>query len=76
MLYIFHMRENSIISNRIKELRARDNLTQEDLAKKVGVTRQTIISIEKGEYVPSLTLGMKIAHELKTTVEELFTLHV
>ncbi len=61
------------VTNRIKELRARDNMTQEDLAQKVGVTRQTIISIEKNEYVPSLTLGMKIAKTFKLAVEEIFT---
>lgn len=62
------------LSNRIKELRARDNLTQEDLAKKIGVTRQTIISIEKNEYVPSLLLGMKIAEAFKLMVEQVFLL--
>lgn len=75
MLYIVHMGENSTVSNRIKELRARDNLTQEELAQKVNVTRQTIISIEKGEYVPSLVLGMRIAKEFKLTIEEVFTLN-
>lgn len=61
------------ISNRIKELRARDSLTQEELAKKVHVTRQTIISIEKGEYVPSLVLGMKIAKVFQLPIEQLFS---
>lgn len=66
--------ENERLANRIKELRARHSWTQEDLAKQVGVTRQTIISIEKSEYVPSLLLGMKIAKKLGIAVEELFTL--
>lgn len=68
------MGENTEITNRIRELRARDNLTQEDLAQIVGVTRQTIISIEKGEYVPSLLLGMKIASTFKLPIEQVFTL--
>ncbi len=62
------------MANRLKELRAKHGLTQEDLAKKVGVTRQTIISIEKGEYVPSLLLGMKLAKVLEIPVEQLFSL--
>lgn len=69
------MGKKAELTNRIKELRARDGLTQEDLAEKVGVTRQTIISIERGEYVPSLLLGIKIATKLKISVEELFILH-
>jgi putative transcriptional regulator len=63
-----------ILINKIKELRARDGLTQEDLAERVGVTRQTIISIEKGHYVPSLALGMLIAHALNVSTDELFTI--
>ncbi|MBI4092767.1 MAG: helix-turn-helix transcriptional regulator [Candidatus Kerfeldbacteria bacterium] len=66
------MVERNKISNRIKELRAKFNMTQEDLAQKVGVTRQTIISIEKNEYVPSLLLGMRIAQTFKLPVEEIF----
>jgi putative transcriptional regulator len=73
MLYIKNMTEKELVlTNRLKELRARDNLTQEDLALKIGVTRQTIISIEKGEYIPSLLLGLKIAVLFKLTVEEIF----
>ena len=59
---------------RIKELRARYNLTQEDLAKAIGVTRQTIIYLEKGTYNPSLELAYKTAKVLKTTVNDLFML--
>lgn len=58
--------------NRIKELRARYNLTQEDLARKVGVRRETILSLEKGKYNPSLNLAYKVAGALKTTIGELF----
>jgi putative transcriptional regulator len=50
---------------RIKELRARYNLTQEDLAKKIGVRRETILFIEKGNYNPSLKLAHDIAKALK-----------
>ena len=57
---------------RIKELRARHNLTQDDLAKKVGVRRETILYLEKGKYNPSLGLAHKVAKVLKTTIDELF----
>jgi putative transcriptional regulator len=57
---------------RIKELRARHDLTQDDLARKIGVRRETILFIEKGKYVPSLKLAHDIAKALKTTVDELF----
>jgi len=60
------------MKTRIKELRARYGLTQEDLAKKVGVRRETILFIEKGEYNPSLNLAHGIAKSLKTTIDELF----
>ena len=58
--------------NRIKELRARYNLTQEDLARKVGVRRETIVFLEKGKYNPSLKLSYDIAKVLHTTIDELF----
>jgi putative transcriptional regulator len=57
---------------RIKELRARYSMTQEDLAKVVGVRRETILFIEKGEYNPSLNLAHAIAKALRTTIDELF----
>ncbi len=57
---------------RIKELRARYDLTQIDLANKVGVRRETILFLEKGKYNPSLKLAHDIAVALKTTVDELF----
>lgn len=57
---------------RIKELRARYDLTQEDLAKKVGVRRETILYLEKGKYNPSLMLAHEIAGVLKTTIDALF----
>ena len=60
------------MKTRIKELRARYDLTQEDLAKKVGVRRETIVFLEKGKYNPSLKLAYDITKTLKTTIEELF----
>lgn len=60
------------MKTRIKELRARYNLTQEDLARKVGVRRETILFIEKGDYNPSIELAHKVAKALKTTIDELF----
>jgi len=57
---------------RIKELRARFNMTQEELAAKVGVTRQTILFLEKGKYNPSLELAFKVARALNSTIEEVF----
>jgi len=60
--------------NRIKEFRAKYNLTQENLAKKAGVRRETIVFLEKGKYNPSLALAHNISKILKTTVDELFML--
>ena len=60
------------VRTRIKELRARYDLTQEELAKKVGVRRETILFIEKGNYNPSLKLAHDIAKALQTTIDDLF----
>ncbi|MHC1605349.1 MAG: helix-turn-helix transcriptional regulator [Candidatus Methanofastidiosia archaeon] len=60
------------MKTRIKELRARYDLTQEELAKKVGVRRETILFLEKGKYNPSLKLAYDIAKALQTTIDELF----
>ena len=60
------------MKTRIKELRAGYDLTQEDLARKIGVRRETILFIEKGKYNPSLKLAYDIAKELQTTIDELF----
>jgi putative transcriptional regulator len=57
---------------RIKELRARYDLTQDDLAKKVGVRRETILYLEKGKYNPSLELAHRIAQTLKTSIDAVF----
>lgn len=61
------------LHTRIKEYRARQNLTQEDLAKRVGVRRETIVHMEKGKYNPSLKLAFDIARELNAAVEEIFS---
>jgi putative transcriptional regulator len=60
------------MKTRIKEFRARYNLTQEDLAKKVGVRRETIVFLEQGKYNPSLQLAHDVAKALKIKIEELF----
>jgi putative transcriptional regulator len=60
------------MKTRIKEFRAKHNLTQDDLAKKVGVRRETIVFLEKGKYNPSLQLAYAIAKALKAKIEELF----
>ena len=60
------------MKTRIKELRARYDLTQEDLARKIGVRRETILFMEKGKYNPSLKLAHDVAKALNTTIEELF----
>lgn len=61
------------MKTRIKEFRARKDLTQEALANLVGVRRETIVFLEKGKYNPSLKLAYKIARTLDTTVDELFS---
>jgi len=58
--------------NRIKELRARDNLTQLDLAKLVDVRRETIVFLEKGKYNPSLKLAYDISRVFNLQIEEVF----
>jgi len=60
------------MKNKIKVYRAMHDLTQEDLAQAVGVTRQTILAIEKGKYVPSLDLAFRIALNFNVTIEEIF----
>ena len=65
-------RGSNLLKNRVKELRARFNLTQGDLADKTGVTRQTIVSLEKGSYTPSLLLAMNIAEVFKEPIEQIF----
>lgn len=61
------------MKNKIKVYRAMHDLTQDALAQALGVTRQTILAIEKGKYDPSLELAFKMARHFNTTVDELFT---
>jgi putative transcriptional regulator len=60
------------MKNNIKVYRAMHNLTQEALASELGVTRQTILAIEKGKYDPSLELAFKIARFFKVSLEDIF----
>lgn len=64
------MRE--LIKNQVYELRTKSGITQEALAEAIGVTRQTIIAIEKGNYTPSVILSLKIATFFKKSVEDIF----
>lgn len=60
------------MKNKIKVYRAMHDLTQEGLAQALGVTRQTILAIEKGKYDPSLELAFRMARYFNTTIEEIF----
>jgi uncharacterized HTH-type transcriptional regulator AF_1627 len=60
------------MQNRIKELRARHHLTQQQLAEKVGVRRETIVFLEMGKYNPSLKLAWQIAQLFQCPIEEVF----
>lgn len=60
------------MTNRIKELRAKHDYSQQDLAQKVGVRRETIVFLEKGKYNPSLKLAYDIARVFKIPIEEVF----
>lgn len=62
------------LHNNVKETRLEQNLTQEALASLVGVTRQTIIAIEKGKFVPSVKLALQVASALHSPIGELFWL--
>lgn len=60
---------------KMREYRAKQNMTQDELAELVGVRRETIINLEKGRYNPSLKLAMDIARVFSCTVEDLFFFH-
>lgn len=60
------------MNNRIRELRARHNLTQDDLARKAGVRRETIVFLEQGKYNPSLMLAYEISKVFGMKIEEVF----
>jgi putative transcriptional regulator len=61
------------VQTRIKELRAREGITQAELAEMVGVRRETIVFLEKGKYNPSLRLAHQISCVLKTPINEIFS---
>ena len=60
------------MKNRIKEFRAKNDITQEELANRVGVRRETIVFLEQGKYNPSLKLAHDVAEILKTKIDDLF----
>ena len=60
------------VKNQVYELRTKSNITQEALAEALGVTRQTIIAVEKGNYTPSVILALKVAKFFKKSVEDIF----
>ena len=62
------------LNNRLREERARRDLTQADLAELVGVSRKTINTVENGVFIPSTVLALQLARALETTVEALFQL--
>ncbi len=63
-----------VVHNKVNEYRTKSAMTQEELAGALGVTRQTIISIEKGNYTPSVLLALKIAAVFTVAVEDIFTI--
>lgn len=64
----------AILLNRLKELRARDGLSQTELAKLTGSSRQTISLIERGDYLPSILIAMKIAKVFQLPVDDVFSM--
>lgn len=67
---------SSNVINLVQNFRVKRKITQEELAGATGVTRQTIIAIEKGNYTPSVFLALKLAKFFDTTVEKLFTIEI
>jgi len=66
--------KKEVVINRVYELRTAQQVTQEELAEAVGVTRQTVIAVEKGNYTPSVMLALKISTFFKKNVEEIFSI--
>lgn len=62
------------MKNNIRELRTKLNMTQEDLAQKAGVRRETIVFLEQGKYNPSLNLAYEVSRALKASIDEVFIL--
>ena len=71
-LQILSLQKGYKMKTRIKEYRARYNMTQEELARRVGVRRETIVFLEKGKYNPSLKLAYRIAKVFNTSIEDIF----
>lgn len=79
MLYMYSQLDifmHGTIETTIERLRRRRSLTQEDLARAVGVTRQTVIALEKGNYIPSVLLALNIAKFFHEPVERIFKVKV
>ena len=72
-LYSWLMGTDTQTSNQVRQIRRLNDLTQAELAKAVEVSRQTIVSIEGGDYAPSVYLALRLAQVLDTTVEQLFS---
>ena len=72
LIYNYYQNKRIKMKNRMKEFRAIHDITQEELANKLNVSRQTILAIEKNKYDPSLKLALKIAKFFEVPVEELF----
>ncbi len=70
----FSKNNQKSVSNAVQKFRKANTMTQEDLARATGVTRQTIISIEKEKYTPSLRLALLIAKTFNAKVEDIFSL--
>lgn len=68
------MKEQTILKNRVRELRTRLDLRQSDLAREIGVTRQTVLAIEKGRLNPSINIALKTARVLREPVDYVFYL--
>jgi len=73
LAYYIYMKER--VENTVYKFRTDKNITQEELAQTVGVSRQTIIAIEKGSYTPSVLLSLKIAKYFGESVESIFFIH-
>ncbi len=67
-------KRTEVVTNSVAALRKAAHLTQQQLSDEIGVTRQTVIAIEKGNYIPSVLLAIKLSRTLKRPVEEIFSL--
>lgn len=67
-------KRHEVVNNNLPDLRKAAKVTQQQLADDVGVTRQTIIAIEKGNYIPSVLLALKLSRRLECSVERIFSL--